>query len=92
MGMVEISVAVTPDHVSALNAFAELLRTSVVTGSAPPMVPHPDDVSTINTMISMLGAERGAAPPPAPAAFDPYPMWVSIHGQEVADQMREAGV
>lgn len=91
MGAVPMTVNVRPEHAAAITAFAALFEHSVITGTPAPRVPHQDDVGTINTMIDMLGAERGTAPPPAPPAFDPYPMWVKIHGQEVADQMRDGG-
>lgn len=92
MGAEPLTVSVRPEHNAAVEAFVALLEHAVITGTAPPQVPHRDDVGTVNTMINMLGAERGVAPPAAAPAFDPYPTWVRVHGQEIADQMRESGL
>lgn len=90
MGLNPLTVTVRADQMPKVEAFVALLTHAIVVGTAPPLVPHQDDVDAVNGFITMLNGERGIATP-APAQYDPYPTWVRVHGVEIADQMRAAG-
>lgn len=94
-GDVAHMVHVDPAHIAVVEQFVSLLSLCKTRGTQIPIVPTVDEVPTVNTLIKMSRpAEVVHLPEPAPAPVVDarHAMWVRIHGQEIADQMIEAGL
>jgi hypothetical protein len=91
LGFEKVESFVHADDVAILHDFVTLLRAARINGTPVPMVPMAEHVATVNTMIQMMQPVQ-VAPPPAPTTTDKRAMWVRIHGQEIADQMRDSGL
>lgn len=100
-GMVEHSVRIHAEHAPLVDQFVRLCVTAKSAGTTAPMVPPPEHVPAVNTMIQMLHPAASAPQPvvsmPTPPQLDlsdadaRYAMWVRIHGKDIADQMAGRG-
>jgi hypothetical protein len=93
------SFRVADEYVPLVEQFVSLISVLRARGAQMPIVPTPDEVGPVNTLIKMSRPAAGAppAPPvqqaqPAPVIDPRHAMWVRIHGREIADQMLEAGL
>jgi hypothetical protein len=93
-GATGLTLRVDPAHVPLIESFASLLAVLKARGEQMPIVPWPDEVANINTLIKMSRpVEIVHAPAPTPASVDPaakLAMWTRIHGAEIANQMMES--